>query len=114
MKAEDCMIYSIEDIRTIVTPIAQKHGIPAVFLFGSYARGTAMEKSDIDLLIDTRGTQIRTLLQLGAVYCELEEALQKPIDLVTVRALEQSDAGAHAAHFREAIRKERRPLYVVA
>ena len=35
------MIYSIEDIKAIVTPIAQKHGIPAVFLFGSYARGMA-------------------------------------------------------------------------
>lgn len=108
------MIYSIEDIQAIVTPIAQKHGIPAVFLFGSYARGTATETSDIDLLIDTRGTRIRTLLQLGAVYCELEEAFQKPIDLVTVRALEQSDDGDHAARFRETIQKERMPLYVAA
>ena len=108
------MIYTIEDIRTIVTPIARKHGIPAVFLFGSYARGTATEKSDIDLLIDTRGTAIRTLLQLGGVYCELEEALQKPIDLLTLRSLEQPDASGHAAHLREAIEKERRPLYVAA
>ena len=108
------MIYSIEDIRTIVTPIAQKHGIPAVFLFGSYARGTATEESDVDLLIDTRGTTIRTLLQLGAVYCELEEALQKPIDLITLRALEQQSDGAHAARFREIIQKERKPLYVAA
>ena len=108
------MIYSIEDIKAIVTPIAQKHGIPAVFLFGSYARGTATEDSDVDLLIDTRGTKIRTLLQLGAVYCELEEALQKPIDLITLRALEQPDDGAHAARFRETIQKERTPLYVAA
>ena len=108
------MIYSIEDIQTIVTPIARKHGIPAVFLFGSYARGTATEDSDVDLLIDTRGTKIRTLLQLGAVYCELEEALQKPIDLITLRSLEQPNHGDHAAHFRETIQKERTPLYVAA
>ena len=108
------MIYSIEEIRSIVTPIAQKHGIPAVFLFGSYARGTATEQSDVDLLIDTRGTKIRTLLQLGAVYCELKEALHKPVDLITVRALEQPDDGAHAARFRETVRKERTPLYVAA
>ena len=108
------MIYSIEDIKAIVTPIAQKHGIPAVFLFGSYARGMATEDSDIDLLIDTRGTNIKTLLQLGAVYCELEEALQKPIDLITVRSLEQPDRGAHTAHLRETIQKERKTLYVAA
>lgn len=108
------MIYSIEDIKSIVTPIARKHGISAVFLFGSYARGTAVEESDVDLLIDTRGSKIRTLLQLGAVYCELEEALQKSVDLITVRALEQPDDGAHAARFREAIRKEKTPLYVAA
>ena len=105
---------TVQEIQQRLTPVFDAYGVKSAVLFGSVARGTATEKSDIDLLIDTRGTQIRTLLQLGAVYCELEEALQKPIDLVTVRALEQSDAGAHAAHFREAIRKERRPLYVVA
>ena len=47
------MIYTLEQIRDAVAPIAKKYQIPAVYLFGSYARGTATEESDIDLLVDT-------------------------------------------------------------
>ena len=108
------MIYSVEAIQSIVAPIASRYGIPAVYLFGSYARGTATEHSDIDLLIDTSGTEINSLLRLGAVYTELAEALQKPIDLITVRSLEQKTDSAHDLHFREAVKKERMPIYVAA
>ena len=42
------MVYTIDEIRQIITPIAKKYGLPAVYLFGSYARGTANEDSDVD------------------------------------------------------------------
>ena len=47
------MIYTVQEIQSRVMPVAKKYGIKAVFLFGSYAKGTATEDSDIDLLIDT-------------------------------------------------------------
>ena len=34
-------VYSIDEIREIVAPIAKQHGVDKVFLFGSYARGDA-------------------------------------------------------------------------
>lgn len=108
------MVHTIETIQTIITPIAQKYGIPAVFLFGSYARGTATEASDIDLLIDTTDTQIKSLLQLGALYSELETALGKPIDLITMRSLEQKTDNEQDLRFRETLRKERMQIYAVA
>ena len=46
------MIYAVDEIARIVRPIAQRYGLRAVYLFGSYARGAATEDSDIDLLID--------------------------------------------------------------
>ena len=49
------MIYAVDEIARIVRPIAQRYGLRAVYLFGSYARGAATEDSDIDLLIDTTG-----------------------------------------------------------
>ena len=94
------MVYSIETIASIVAPIAEKHGIPAVFLFGSYARGTATENSDIDLLVDTTGSRIKSLFQLGSLYCDLEEAFHKSIDLITVGSLQQQDDSSHSTHFR--------------
>ena len=44
------MPYSIEQLRDIITPIARQHGVKRVYLFGSYARGTATDRSDIDLI----------------------------------------------------------------
>ena len=56
------MVYTVEQIAQCILPVAQKYGLKAVYLFGSYARGTATESSDIDLLIDTSGTNIKSLL----------------------------------------------------
>ena len=51
------MVYTIDEITARITPVAEKYGIPAVYLFGSYARGTATEDSDVDLLIDMTGVR---------------------------------------------------------
>ena len=103
-----------DEIARIVRPIAQRYGLRAVYLFGSYARGAATEDSDIDLLIDTTGTNIKSLLQVAAVYCELEEALGKPVDLVTVSSLEQEARMPSEESFRKAVWKEKVDIYVAA
>lgn len=108
------MVYSIEQIQKLITPIAKKYGLKSVFLFGSYARGTATENSDIDFIIDTSGTEIKSLLGLAAVYCELEEALKKSIDLVTLSSLEQRSQMPSELSFRANLEKERVNIYDVA
>lgn len=45
-------IYSVDEIESIVAPIAMRHGLLKAFLFGSYARGSATAASDIDLCVD--------------------------------------------------------------
>lgn len=108
------MVYTVEQIAQRILPVAQKYGLKAVYLFGSYARGTAIESSDIDLLIDTSGTNIKSLLSLSAVYCDLEDALQKSIDLITVSSLEQRPQMGNDVRFRDTVLKERVNLYVAA
>ena len=108
------MVYTVSEIESIIRPIAEKFGLKAVYLFGSYARNEATEDSDIDLLVDTTGTQIRSLFSLGALYCELEDALQKKLDLITVSALEQPAQMQSDEVFRENVRRERVELYAVA
>lgn len=76
------MIYSIEEIKHRIAPVAKEYGISYVWLIGSYARGEANEMSDVDLLIE--GGNIRTLFQLSAVRLELEDSLQKKVDLITI------------------------------
>ena len=102
------------EIQQRIAPVAKQYGVKAVFLFGSYARGEAREDSDIDLLVDTSGTNLRSLLSLGALYCDLEAALQKPIDLITVSALEQRAQMPSEEMFRETVMKEKLNVYDAA
>jgi predicted nucleotidyltransferase len=46
---------TIDEIKNIITPLVSLYPITRVILFGSYARGEAGEKSDIDLVIDSEG-----------------------------------------------------------
>lgn len=108
------MIYTVDEIQNAILPVAVKYWLRAVYLFGSYARGTAAEASDIDLIIDTAGTQIKSLLQLAAVYCELEEALGKPINVITESSLEQKMQRPGEMNFRQNVWKEKVNLYVAA
>lgn len=108
------MTYTTDEIKNIIIPIAQKYHLKAVFLFGSYARGTATDASDIDLMIDTSGTDLDTLFKLGALYNELSQAFCKEIDLITVSSFEQPAIRASEITFRENIIRERKNLYAVA
>ena len=67
-------VYTIDKICAIAAPIATKYGLPFLYIFGSYARGTASSASDIDFLVDTTGTQLTSLFKLGALYMDLEAA----------------------------------------
>lgn len=78
-------VYSINEIKDRIQPIAKAYGVDAMYLFGSYARGTAKSDSDLDFRIDkgrVRG------LSFARLYCDLEDALDKPIDLVTTNSLD--------------------------
>lgn len=108
------MVYTIDEIKARITPVAEKYGIPAVYLFGSYARGTATEESDVDLLVDTAGTKLTNLFALGGLYCDLEDALGKEIDLVTVDTLEQPARMPSDLLFRNNVRKDMMSIYDVA
>ena len=98
-------VYSIDEIRKIVTPIAKQHGVDKVFLFGSYARGDATPASDVDLCVDA--PKLRGLFALGGLYADLEAALKKSIDVVTTGSLKYNKDEA----FLENLRKDRVLLY---
>ena len=94
--------------------LRKKYGLAAVYLFGSYARGEADANSDVDLLVDVSGTGIDTLLKLGGLYNDLEEALGVSIDLVTLDSMETPTDRRSQLRFRETVKKERRMIYAAA
>jgi predicted nucleotidyltransferase len=78
--------YSIEELKAIVAPVAEKYGVETVYLFGSVARGDYKENSDYDFCI--KKGQIRGLTKLSGFFQDLREAIGHDIDLVTTKSLE--------------------------
>ena len=73
-------IYTMDEITDIVAPVARRYGVERIYVFGSYAKGTADEFSDVDFLIYPG--QVRGL-RYGELYTDLSEALKKGIDIVS-------------------------------
>jgi len=66
---------------------AAKHGARNVRVFGSVARGEADSQSDIDLVVDMEPG--RSLLDLGGLWWDLNEALEGKVDVVTANGLRE-------------------------
>ena len=105
------MVYTLEEIKKRVVPVAQKYNLPAVFLFGSYAKGEATEDSDVDILIDREGSSVKSLWDLGAILNDLEEALEKEVDVTTTQTLEQSRTQERTPRFVSNVLRDRMVLY---
>lgn len=58
--------------------------LASLALFGSYAEGTETEESDVDILVEFKQPVGFEFIDLSI---ELENILQKPVDLVTRQAI---------------------------
>jgi len=82
------VVYSIDEIKERITPVAKNHGVERVMLFGSYARGEADKDSDIDLHVWCRN--LRSLFALGGFMEDLKDALGKEVDVVPHDGMKKS------------------------
>ena len=73
-------------IRRNIQPIAKRYGLHRIYLFGSYAKGSADEESDVDLLIE-KGKPL-SLLQLSGFRQDVMDALGIDVDVVTTAGIE--------------------------
>jgi uncharacterized protein len=65
--------------------LAERFGVERLALFGSFARGTAREDSDVDVLVRFDGPA--TSKRYFGVQFYLEDLLGREVDLVTEDAL---------------------------
>ena len=75
-------VYGINEIKTLLNPVFNSAPVYRAILFGSYAKGIATEKSDIDIVIDSKGE----LLGIG-FYGVLEDvvtSLDKSVDMIEI------------------------------
>ena len=71
-------IYSIEKIKNLLNPVFVKHSVKKAVLFGSYGKGLADGKSDVDLLLRSG---LKGLAFVGLTQ-DIREALDKDVDVL--------------------------------
>ena len=85
---EEHGLLTIGKIQELCAPLFEEYGVKYAYLFGSYAKGKATEKSDVDLLI--------SMPVNGLAFYELVErlrgSLKKKIDLLDETQLENNTA----------------------
>lgn len=95
-------ILSIEEIKEKCAPLFRKYGIKEAYLFGSYARNEATRNSDVDIF--TIGYDKSKPFGIGNLYLDLQDTLNKEIDLVENEA-------EHNQTFLNEIRKDFIKIY---
>ncbi len=72
----------IAKIKNKITPILKSHDVKKAAVFGSFVRGEQNKKSDIDILIEFKNDNDKSLLDLVALKLDLEEVLKRKVDVV--------------------------------
>ena len=72
-------------LRAHKTTIMSRFGVVELGLFGSYARDHANDASDVDILVRFEGPA--TSMRYFGVQFFIEDILDRPVDLVTDKAL---------------------------
>ena len=80
-------IYTTEEIKKIVEPIAREFGVGRLSLFGSYARGEASPGSDIDIRLVEAG-EIRGWFKLAGFNNALKDRFGQKVDVVDISSKE--------------------------
>lgn len=81
----DNIVFTIQDIKALVKPIAEKYKVREIYLFGSYARGEADESSDLDFLVF--GGENFKLTMIFSLTEELREVLKKNVDVFEINEI---------------------------
>lgn len=84
-------VYTLPELQSILSPVFVQHGVRSAVLFGSYAKGGATERSDVDILVDSglRGLAFYGLLE------SVVSALKIPVDLIDITQVEKNSPVDH-------------------
>lgn len=77
---------TISNIKKRSLSILLRHSVKRAAIFGSFARGEAKVRSDVDLLIEYKGKN-KSLFDLIDLKSELEASLGRKVDIVTYSSI---------------------------
>ncbi len=73
--------YTLAQLQSALIPVFQRNNIKKAVLFGSYSKGKATARSDVDLLVDSG---LRGLAFFGLAD-DVHESLKCDVDLIDVQ-----------------------------
>ena len=76
------MVYTVEQIKDKIFPIAKQYDLSKIYLFGSYVRGEADEKSDVDIALELEDDSV-----YFDVYGRLLTVFDGAVDILLVSDL---------------------------
>lgn len=79
-------IDSIASIKKKALPILKRHAVKRASIFGSFARGNANLRSDVDFLIEYKEKN-KSLFDLVDLKSDLEKTLDRKVDLITYNSI---------------------------
>lgn len=85
---EEHGMLTVEEIKNACQAVFNEYSVRYCILFGSYAKGKATEKSDVDLLV---ATDVKGLKFFGMAE-KLRQALRKNVDLLDLNQLNNNQA----------------------
>jgi len=77
---------TLSSIKKRSLPILQRHDIKRAAIFGSFARGEAKARSDVDFLIEYKSKN-KSLFDLVNLKSELENSLGRKVDIITYNSI---------------------------
>ena len=83
---EEHGILTFDEIKNACKSVLDDYPVNYCILFGSYSKGVATEKSDVDLLISTEVTGLRFF----GIAERLRTALKKKVDLLDLKQLSEN------------------------
>lgn len=94
----------LNQIREAVAPACRDFNVKRLDVFGSVARGTATDASDLDLVVEFREPAFRPAKRFFGLLHRIEDTLGCEVDLLTM-------PGLRNPYFRKRVLQERVPLY---
>jgi len=82
------MTDQMQPVREMIIDILRRNGVKRASFFGSIVRGEMTEDSDVDLLVEFEGR--KSLLDLAHLKNELEDSINRRVDLLTYKSLHPS------------------------
>ncbi len=95
---------TLEAIKRAVEPACRDFRVRRLDAFGSVARGTSTNASDLDLLVDFQNPADHPAKRFFGFLHRIEDTLGCEVDLLTL-------SGLRNPYFRKRVLRERVPLY---